>query len=101
MTANQLEGLLCKPCWDYSDVALFCGCESKKAYEIIEELRGPDPHHKKEGWVDAFPKKVRRDAVLAKYATDPKTEMGIAIVARIAANFMRRLALAEEGVNDV
>lgn len=99
MTANQLETLLCKPVWDYRDVELFTGVSSKSAYEIIEDLRGPDPKHKKSGWVDAFPKGVRRDAVLEKYATDAKTEMGIAIIARLSTNFLRALA-SMEGGND-
>lgn len=99
MTANQLESLLCKPVWDYSDVMLYCGCSAKTAYDIIEELRGPDPYHKKDGWLDR-PRVTKRDAVLAKFATDPQTEMGIAIIAKLVTNFMKRLALAEEGVTD-
>lgn len=96
MTANQLESLLIKPVWDYADVMLYCNCSAKTAYEIIEDLRGPDPFHKKDGWCD-MPRHVRRNAILAKFATDPQTEMGIAIVARIATSFIRRLDVAMEG----
>lgn len=99
MTANQLEGLLCKPIWDYKDVQDYCGCGSSKAYEIIDDLRGPDPFHKKSGWVDNFPKHVKRDAVLNHFATDAKTEMGIAIIAKMATAFLRNLALAEGAGN--
>lgn len=100
MTANQLETLLCKPVWDYSDVMAYCGfASSKTAYDFIEDLRGPDPFHKKTGWVDK-PHCVKRDAVLEKFSTDPKTEMGIAIIARIVTGFFRNLAMAEGGVRD-
>ena len=99
MTANQLEGLLTKPIWDYHDVQDYCGCGSSKAYEIIEDLRGSDPYHKKSGWVDNFPKHVKRDAILSYFATDAKTEMGIAIIARVATSFLRNLAMVEEARN--
>ena len=99
MTANQLETLLCKPVWDYSDVMTYCGCSAKTSYEIIEDLRGPDPFHKKAGWVDK-PRCVKRDAVLESLSTDPKTEMGIAVIARIVTGFFKNLALAEGGVID-
>ncbi len=91
MTANQLETLLCKPVWDYKDVSSYCGVGSTTAYEIIQDLRGPDPKHKKDGWVENFPKSVKRDAVLAHYGTKPETEMGIAIISKMVMVFLNNL----------
>lgn len=97
MTANQLENLLCKPVWNYKDVMSYCDCGATTAYEIIEELRGPDPLHKKEGWVSNFPKMVKRDAVLHYLETNPETEMGIAIVAKVAGSILRTIGRIAEG----
>lgn len=102
MTANQLESLLCKPVWDYKDVMVYCDVNHTTAYEIILQLRGPDPLHKKEGWVSNFPKKVKRDAVLHYYETQPDTEMGLAVVARTVTSVLMLIGkIAEGGFVDV
>ncbi len=99
MTANQLESLLCKPVWDYKDVMVYCDCSPTTAYEIIQHLRGVDPIHKKEGWVNNFPKAVKRDAVLHYYDTEPNAEMGVAIIAKMVMAFIGNLTKVQEAVN--
>lgn len=99
MTANQLESLLCRPVWDAKDVALYCSCSLPTAYELIEDLRGPDMHHKKDGWCD-MPRRVRRDAILRHYATDPKTEMSIAMVSKFYFGFVSAIEKVIGGEND-
>ncbi len=89
MTANQLESLLCKPVWDYKDIMTYCDVSPTTAYDIIQQLRGLDPAHKKEGWVSNFPKMVKRDAVLHYYETDLNKEMAAATVAKIISGTMR------------
>ncbi len=99
LTANQYESLLCKPVWDANDVAAFCRSSLPYAYDLIQQLRGPDVQHKKEGWCD-MPRRVRRDAVLHHFSTDAKTEMGVAVLSRFVTGFLNMIDKFAETPSD-
>jgi hypothetical protein len=72
MEANvsQIKNMLARSIWSNQDIMAYVGCSKTKASSIRQKAV---IEHK--GYVESFPKKVRRDAVLAALGIDLKTEV--------------------------